>query len=393
MLNAGPTTMPVWQDLIDQYKDVAPDVTINVNQVGYNVIRDQLPIQLEAGTGPDLATVTNLGGLNPYYLDLTPYVDAEQWERNYGDTLRWYRAGKTGGIYGWQTDLSVSGPYINRTLFEEAGVEIPEPGATWDDWADATGAVQGELGLYAGMVMDRSGHRFAGPAMSYGAQYVDENGNLVVDEGFRAFSQRMLDWHETGLMPPDIWPAVSGQTYADGNSLFFAEDVPFYMSGSWNLSTVENTVGDGFDWAVALVPCGPEGCGVMPGGGGLVSFADTEHPEEVAAFIDWMASNPVARQFYTRTFQIPANQKLQEEGLDYGSAGASEKVQDALNLFGEMAATSARETPQAFRIQGDNRSSAMFSATADYLGAAMNGEFTLDEALDKIREAIAQNEN
>ena len=94
------------------------------------------------------------------------------------------------------------------------------------------------------MVMDRSGHRMAGPAMSYGAKYFDSNGNMIVDDGFKTFAQKMVDWHTEGLMPADIWPAVSGSKYANGNEMFFNQDVPFYMSGSWNVTNVMNGVGD-----------------------------------------------------------------------------------------------------------------------------------------------------
>ena len=121
---------PVVTELIERYQAENPGVTITLNQVGYNVIREQLPTQLEAGTGPDMAFVTNLGGLNPYYVDLTPYVDANAWEAAYGAILPWYRAGKPDGIYGYHTEMTVTGPYVNLTMFEEAGVDIPEPGST-----------------------------------------------------------------------------------------------------------------------------------------------------------------------------------------------------------------------------------------------------------------------
>ncbi|MEM9792436.1 MAG: ABC transporter substrate-binding protein, partial [Pseudomonadota bacterium] len=246
-------------EFAERYKAENPDVNITLNVVGYDVIREQLPIQLEAGSGPDLAFVTNLGGLNPYYADLTPYVDAEEWEAAYGSTTPWYRAGKDSGIHAFHTEMTVTGPYVNLTMFEEAEVDLPEPGATWEDWAEATQAVMDATGSYAGMVMDRSGHRMAGPAMSYGAAYFDAAGNLMLDDGFKAFSQLMIDWHASGLMPPDIWPAVSGSKYANGNEMFFNQDVPFYMSGSWNTSNVQDNVEDKFDWSVVPVPCGPDG--------------------------------------------------------------------------------------------------------------------------------------
>ena len=390
MFSANDNQTEVLTDLVERYKTVAPDVNIELNLVGYNVIREQLPVQLEAGTGPDIALITDLGGLNPYYIDLTPYVDADAWEANYGGTLPWYRAGKPGGIYAFHSEMTVTGPYINVTMFDDAGVDIPEPGATWEDWADATRAVMDETGSYAGMVMDRSGHRMAGPAMSYGAQYFDDDGNLIVDEGYRAFAQLMVDWHAEGLMPPDVWPAVSGSKYANGNEMFFNSDVPFYMSGSWNIGNVQRNVGDKFEWRVVPVPCGPAGCGVMPGGAGFAAFNHSENPEEAAKFVAWLGSDEIAREWYSRIFAIPAHSQIQADGIDYTAFGAGQEVSDGLNIYAAGAAKAQEQTPQAFQLQGHQFGFVIYNATTEYVAAVMNGDLDMDSAMERIAADIEE---
>ncbi len=389
MLYSDGNEAEVMQDFINRYEQANPGVTVEMNVVGYDIIRDQLESQLQAGGGPDIAKVTKLGGLNPYYVDLTPYVNASEWESMYGAVLPWYRAGKPGGIYGFHSEMTVTGPYVNVTMFEEAGVDLPGEGATWDDWADATRQVMEKTGSYAGMVMDRSGHRMAGPAMSYGAQYFDAQGNMIIDDGFRSFAARMVKWHEEGLMPPDIWPAVSGSKYANGNEMFFNQDVPFYMSGSWNVANVDKNAGDKFDWRVVPVPCGPAGCGIMPGGAGYVAFNTSKNPSDAAKFVAWLGEYEQSKEYYSRIFAIPANARVQEEGADYAKYGANEKIATSLNVFAAGAGKAAKQTPQAYALQGSPSNFVFYNATTQYLAPVMNGELSMDEAMDKIRQEIA----
>ena len=152
----------VYEDVISRFEAANAGVDVIVDVVPYQAILENLPVQLAAGTGPDLAKVTDLGGLNEFYLDLTPYVDASYWEESFGETLNWYRAGDRQGIYGMHSQLTITGPFVNGTLFEQAGVDMPGAGATWDDWAAAAKAVADATDADFPMAMDRSGHRVAG---------------------------------------------------------------------------------------------------------------------------------------------------------------------------------------------------------------------------------------
>ena len=105
--------------LIDAFNEANDDINVIVDVVPYATIRDNLQVLLESGEGPDVAKVTNLGGLSEYYLDLTPYVDGDYFQSNFGPYLKWLDPNGTGAINGVHYELTVTGPYINRTYFEQ----------------------------------------------------------------------------------------------------------------------------------------------------------------------------------------------------------------------------------------------------------------------------------
>ena len=109
----------------------------------FKAVNENLPVQLAAGQGPDIARVVDLGGIAAHALDLRPHLkDAAYWEQNFGPFLGWMRTpGNTNAIPGFMTQLTVTGPLVNKTLFEQAGVALPGEKATWEDWAKAAKAV------------------------------------------------------------------------------------------------------------------------------------------------------------------------------------------------------------------------------------------------------------
>src|SRR4029453_1836467 len=121
----------VTQELAKRFEAQNSDVKVVIDKVPYKAILETLPVQLAAGEGPDIARVTDLGGLSRYYLDITPYVkDPKAWEANFGQTQKWLRPTPNDkGIYGMMTQLTVTGPFVNKTLFEQAKVPMPGPKA------------------------------------------------------------------------------------------------------------------------------------------------------------------------------------------------------------------------------------------------------------------------
>ncbi|HYZ64906.1 MAG TPA: ABC transporter substrate-binding protein [Acetobacteraceae bacterium] len=359
--------------------------TIVVDQVPYKAILESLPVQLAAGNGPDIARATDFGALAPYLLDVRPMLpDADYWEKNFGPTLAWMRPNQSDqGIYGLLSQLTVTGPFVNVSLFEQAGVPIPDAKASWDDWAAAAQKVAKATGTPFGMAWDRSGHRFAGPAISYGAKYFAPDGKpAVVDDGFKAMASRFVAWNKDGTVERDVWAATGGG-YRDAFEEFANGKIAVYLSGSWQLSRMQTQIGDAFEWRAAPNPCGPAACTGMPGGAAYVALKVTKSPKEVAAFLDYLASAPVYERMMTATANVPAHTGLQSAGLAYNLSPAGKA---AMQVFTQSASSLS---PIAYKLQGYRYNRVLFDATADRLSQAISGQITLDQALDRITSDVA----
>ena len=177
------TECDVTAELAKKFESINPATKIIIDTVPYKTILEQLPVQLAAGQGPDIARVTDLGGLSKYYLDISSGLkDRKYWDANFGATASWLSSMPGDkGIYGFMSQLTMTGPYVNKTLFEQAKIPMPGPKATWDEWANATNRVAKATQTKAAMAWDRSGHRFAGPAISNGAAIFDSQGELIID--------------------------------------------------------------------------------------------------------------------------------------------------------------------------------------------------------------------
>jgi alpha-1,4-digalacturonate transport system substrate-binding protein len=376
------------QALIDRFEATNPDISVTLDVVPYKAILESLPVQLAAGDGPDIARVTDLGGLSKYYLDMSPYLsDTAYWETNFGPFLKWLRVpGDTSAISGFMTQLTVTGPYVNKTLFEQAGIEMPGAGATWDDWATAVKEVAAKLDIPIPMAWDRSGHRVAGPAISMGATMFDAEGNpALVDDGLKMMATKLYDWHQDGTMAKELWGSVSGSTYLGANEDFANAQVVMYMSGSWQIPQFATTIGDAFDWWAVPAPCGPAACSGMPGGAALVAMKDTDHPAEVAKLMEFLAQEEQLGEFYGKTLFIPGHLGLAASGVNF--ATDDPRAKHALETFSAAVPTIS---PIAFELQGYVNNRVMFNALISRLGEAIVGELTLDEAFERMTQDVEQ---
>lgn len=363
--------------MVEKFNREERDGRVNFRQVSFQSILESLPVQLASGGGPDVSMVADWGGLARYYLDLRPYVDAAYFEREFAPILDPMRGMARSGnaINGMSGVMTLNGAYVNVTLFKQARVPLPREGATWDEWAAAARAVAKATRTEMPMEMDRSGHRFASLAISYGARLVDEEGRPVVDEGLKTAMRKFVAWHRDGTMPMDLWGAVGGATHRDNFQDFMNGKVVFYFGGSWSLFKMDSAVGDLFEWAAVDAPCGTSSCTVMPGGGAMAAFRHTRHPELAARFLSFLAREDNMREAIGRHPNVPVAATLVSTGVAY--PGASERVREALASF-------TRQVPKipkaAYAFQGWRYQRAAMNSITTRISQVLTHELDVDTA-------------
>jgi alpha-1,4-digalacturonate transport system substrate-binding protein len=371
----------VTAEIAKRFEAQNPGTKVILDVVPYKSIVEQLPVQLAAGQGPDIARVTDLGGLSKYYMDISAHVkDTKYWEANFGATLPWLRPSASDkGIYGYMSQLTMTGPYVNKTLFEQAKVALPGPKATWDEWVDAARKVAKATQTPAALAWDRSGHRFAGPAISYGAKIFDAKGDLVLDEGYKTAVSKFVGWHKDGAMLKEVWGGSGGSTYADSVGEFKNGRVAMVLSGSWQINRLQKEIGNAFDWVAVPNPCGPAACTGIPGGAAWVALKTSKSPKEVGMFLDFMAQEANYAEWVGKTNNIPAHAGVARKGAAY--PGATAPARAALGVF---SAGVASLTPTAYQFQGYKFNRAIMLPTVTRVTQAIVGEISTDEAMTKI---------
>lgn len=385
----------VMRGLLDRFEEENPDIVINLEIVPYATIRDELPLQMAEGNAPDMARVTALADYRGQYLDVRPYLDEETaafWEANFpAAALAVLREDpESDALHGFVDSLTVSAPFINRTMFDGAGVPLPSDvleNPSWEDWTTAAAEVAEfysteETPVWT-IAIDRSPHRFAAPALSMGAVFFDEEDNFVIDsEGFREASEMLKSWYDDGLMPPNVW-VDAGEGLVSGADLFAAGQLVMYFSGNWQLARFADDASINFFWEVVPNPTGDGGSTGMPGGANIVAFEQSEAPEAVARIMAYLIDTDIYMEYSALSLLLPAHAEVVRQGVPYQTDNS--QLFDGLMAFNEEV---LNMDDAAYHLQYHSYGFAYFSNGANRLTQYITGELTLDEMLEGLQSDI-----
>ncbi|MBW6466642.1 MAG: extracellular solute-binding protein [Brevefilum sp.] len=364
--------------LIEKFMAENEGITVILDMVPYQTIDEQLPIQVEAGQGPDLARITNFAIYKGKLLDLRPLVsNPEEFEANFATPIL-----EALGYGGFPDEYTITGPYVNQTLFEQAGIDLPTGETTWEEWTELTKQVAEATGTDYAIGIDRTGHRVAGPAMSMGATLIDDEGNFTIDTpGFRQFIELLKSWHDEGLMPNELW--LTGDALNNCIDWFKTADMVMCMTGSWQINGVAADVGDAFDWVVVPNPTGAGGSTGIAGGAAVVAFADTEHPEAAAKLMEFLYAPENYAALSGGGLSLPAHRGVAEAGVDYAS-----DIPSVLAALDAYTAEVPKLQDQAVFLNVHPFAFAYYRNSANRIAQYLAGELSLEEMIANLQSDI-----
>ncbi|GAA4838438.1 extracellular solute-binding protein [Kitasatospora terrestris] len=284
------------------------DVDVEVHYTPQDAYDTGLDRLLASPDAPDLALLNKLGGTAKAGLvrSLDGWATKYGWNTAYpsGELAQWRstpdgRQLGTGTLWAAPAGFSMTGVYYNREKLTRLGLKPPATRAEFDT-ALAKAKAAGELPIQLG---NRAGHssflvQSIVDSVDGAAKTTDwvngRQGATIDTPGGNTAAATLSDWARKGYFPAD----ANDNDLPTAVNEFTAGKGLFLFDGSWDAQVVDRAM----HGRVGFLP--------FPGNGGTTTAIGTSvayavptraaHPDEAAAFLDFMGSQEAAQiQFDT----------------------------------------------------------------------------------------------
>ena len=282
-----------------------PNITFNITQDNFQNLDANAPKLLASDTPPDLIRLAMLGSTvkNGLVANLDPWAKAYGWDKWPASQLAPLRMSQdgvrgSGSLYQVGFGYQVTGVYMNKKLAAQLGISAAPATLSelQDDLAKAKAA-----GITPIMQGNKEGHvLFA--LQSVMAQYADKTqfrdwlmakpGSSFNTPGNVKASDLVRQWADAGYFPSDMnaidYAAMTSQ-FQDGKGLFT-------FNGNWAAADYQKKLGN--DVEFFLAPPLQKGAPHVATGtaNSFAMAAKSKHQNEAAFFLNWVHTDPAARQ-------------------------------------------------------------------------------------------------
>lgn len=387
-------TLRVWdrvaemETVVDMFNDAQEEAGGNVRAefelIPYDQQVPQFTSALASGTAPDVYSLDLVQ--YPYFVEIGAFADmSEDFETlSFRDSLPEgiLELGRhEGGVYGIPYEVDLSHILWNKDMFREAGLDPDQPPRTWDELIEFSQALtvdhddDGNIDQWGTAV----GADSAGAYMFWFMPFIwgnegrmfDENGNVVLDS--EESREALQLWHDL-IHEYEVAPESGIQWGgSDRYNAFVAEQLAIYLGGNFNIIPLSEDAPD-LDYGVSLIPSG-RGSRATFGGGNLIGISSqSEHYDEAWEFVEFALSEEALLEAYASQLALIPRADLYDNEY-YAEVPVMNEYSDFLE---------AAVTPKTTRYNE------IYEPVLFYFEGALNGDISVDEAIEEASRAIQE---
>ncbi|MBU9711626.1 ABC transporter substrate-binding protein [Evansella tamaricis] len=336
-------------EVIEMYEADNPNVKIDYEFLGFDDYSEKLATQAAGGNAPDVFQMVDRW--LPQYTqsevlaDLQPYIDSGAINTDNIDQTGLAPGYIGDQLVGLNTGSNAFALAYNPDMFDEAGVDYPAPGDTWEDYVAKGREVQEALDLKYAIRNDVQHDR------GFGVWLRQNGGWLYNDEGttrgwdddklFLDYINFWLDLEVDGLVPPaDVLEA----TGAIEDYLLVSGDVPMQVIHSNQIVAVSNAANRDFE--LTTLPFGASGeSGQYIRASLFFSMnTNTEHPDEVVKFMDYLTNSIEAHEVFQGDRGVPISSEIRDHLYDSAERTVQQQF-EYIDLISEYAGSAPPPPP------------------------------------------------
>lgn len=366
--NASGGNEETLQKMYEAFHEEYPNITVNIETIGYDDYFTQMQTRVAGGTAPDcyelnienFAAYANKGVL----AELTG-IDTSGYNAT---ALNAFSV--NGKQYGVPGNFSNVVLIYNKDLFDQAGVAYPTDDWTWDDAMEACEKISALGDDIYGIYQPITFNEFFKVAAQYGGGVLNADKTeftINSEENLKAATMMISKVTDTNVQPTEAQMGGMGDW-----DLFESGRLGMIPTGIWAFNTFADACD--FNWDICVEPGGTQKATHFFSNA-LVVNADSDKKEAAATWINWLASSDISAQMRIDAgWDLPAisNEEVLSGYLKLTPPENRQAVFDSLNYL------TVAPIIEDYSLMSD--------IITGKLSLAASGEITVQEALDQAQE-------
>ena len=306
-------------EMFDKFREDHPDVDLQITAITSSAdLNKQLTTLAVSGDLPDMAFIDRM--YIAQFVSMGIIEDVTERVETDIDNLDTYYPGPLDGCmvdgkyYGLPLTSNCLAVYYNKNILEANGVEIPEAGWTWVDYAKVAEACVDPDNSINGCIM--AGSNSQDSTFQFYPWLWAAGGDIMNPDSDQArealsFLKGLID---SGVMTSEI----ANWTQTDASNQFAGGKAALFTGGTWHLTAFEQNITD-FEWGVVPYPVNPttgEYASCLGGYGMCITKGG--NVDDAWELVKWIESDEVMGYWNEAQNYIPVRKDI-AEASDYFS--------------------------------------------------------------------------